>query len=176
MSKFIASNGYKVELDEDANSVMVEGLFFSTNETTALREFFQAEHDRKNGVWRENPDSEFVVRYVETDEIDGRRVQVFNEKTGGCAWFYEEIVGSREPLPNVNAAKAWFEAHPVEPPPRKAWLDAKPNELWELETDAYLGLMALSTFGGFLTRMGSYKLDNECIRNAVRVYPVAGAS
>ena len=175
MSKFIASNGYKVEQSEDANSVRVEGLFFSTNETTALREFFQHEADAKNGAWRKNSDSEFVVRDV-SEPGDERRVQVFNEKTGGCAWFCEEIVGSRESLPNVSAAKAWFEAHPVEPPPRKAWLDAKPNELWELETDAYLGLMALSTFGGFLTRLGSYKLDNECIRNAVRVYPVAGAS
>ena len=51
MTLFYASNGSTVELL--ANRLHVNGATLGGLSVEALREFFQAEQDKRNGVWRE---------------------------------------------------------------------------------------------------------------------------
>lgn len=51
MTLFYASNGSTVELL--ANRLHVNGATLGGLSVEALREYFLAEHDKKNGVWRE---------------------------------------------------------------------------------------------------------------------------
>ena len=123
---FTASNGATVE--NSSGWLRVNGASLSGISIEALEEFFLAEHDKKNGVWRENADSPYVVRDVGPDSDGDRRVQIFDESTGVCAWATESQ-GNACTLGAWRQAFLWFQAHP----PRKPWHDAKQGEVWLLD-------------------------------------------
>lgn len=126
MSKFTASNGYRVYADagvlvvEDAAATYIRSL--GSYAVAALREYFQHERDEELGRWRwpENPD--YVV-YPRDD--DGFRVM---DEAVGYAWtnFWSAIKDDPRSDGPWAAARAYFEAHP-EPKP---WHGAKEGELW----------------------------------------------
>ena len=60
MTLFYASNGSTVELL--ANRLHVNGATLGELSVEALREFFQAEQDKRNGVWREQQPVPLVAK------------------------------------------------------------------------------------------------------------------
>ena len=166
MTLFYASNGSTVELL--ANRLHVNGATLGGLSIEALEEFFQAEQDKRNGVWRENADSPYVVRDVGPDSDGDRRVQIFDESTGVCAWATESQ-GASNTLGAWRQAFLWFQAHPT----HKPWHDAKQGEVWLLDI---MGRedgtpVVVNRYGHFTTGADVVTTDNKMILGATKIYP-----
>ena len=140
MDKFTASNNMNVSsVEDDAGGDLRLGggpgdriVYLWPAETAALREFFAHERDVELGRWRwpENPD--YVVYPGDLDYVPGRKIfRVLEESTGKDEWY---AVSSFRLYGNDDdrtlAAAAYLAAHPESKP----WHDAKPGEVWLLET------------------------------------------
>lgn len=126
-----------------------------------LREYFRDERDQELGRWRwaENPD------YVVYPHPDGDFARVVSEVSGDSNGIYRDA--ERHTGSNFErAAVAYFAAHP-EPKP---WHDAKPGEVWHVETDYRTG-------NAWVLDSGAFMFDNEAwaepefIRTARRIWP-----
>lgn len=170
MADFTASNGEGVGLADVGGGAWVDGVYIREQGVKALREFFQAERDEQNGVWRESPDSKFVVQLLDkTSGTSKRSVQVFDETSGAVHHIYE---GFDYPASKCRAAaQAWFKAHPV----RKPWHDAKQGEVWLLDiTGRDEGIPAVvNRADRFATGVELLPIDGAEILNATRIYPNA---
>lgn len=166
MTLFYASNGSTVELL--ANRLHVNGASLGGLSIEALEEFFLAEHDKRNGVWRQNADSPYVVRDAGPDSEGDRRVQIFDESTGVCEWVTESQ-GASNTLGAWRQAFLWFQAHPI----RKPWHDAKQGEVWLLDivgrkesTPA-----VFNRFGRFASNDNMFHVKSRVILGATKIYP-----
>lgn len=129
MGAFTASNGRKILVGGNALELVgksgLSALPIPTEEATALREFFQAEEDRRLGRWRwpENPD-------ISVRALNERIIGVLRETPEGRAYgqFGRNDRSSDDPM--SQAARAYFDAHP-EPKP---WHHAEEGEVWVFST------------------------------------------
>jgi hypothetical protein len=102
----------------------------------ALREFFVRENDDRLGRCRWLTDSDYVIY-----DLGGGLLRIMRE-SDAVTWQIgrEENAGLNLNTGDVHsvhyAARAYFDAHP-EPKP---WHDAKPGEVWVLETRSDLGV------------------------------------
>lgn len=135
MSKFTASNGISVEINDDEritfqiDGVPTSPIWLSPGEMIALREYAIAEEDKRLGRWRwpENPDYIIYRRDRTATFADKRRARVVNESNGD---FMDTVEGSGLTGVFKDAARAYFDAHP-EPKP---WHEAVTGDVWELTT------------------------------------------
>ena len=166
MTLFYASNGSTVELL--ANRLHVNGATLGELSVEALREFFQAEHDKKNGVWRETTGSPYVVRDVGPDSDGDRRVQIFDESTGVCAWVTESQ-GASNTSGAWRQAFLWFKAHP----PRQPWWDAKQGEVWLLDIKGRKESTpaVFNRHGRFTSDDNLFHVKSGVILGATKIYP-----
>jgi len=166
MTLFYASNGSTVELL--ANRLHVNGATLGELSVEALREFFQAEQDKRNGVWRESPDSKCAVRDV-TEILRGenRWVQVYLEDSGRTVTFWENAIYKEDEA--WLAATAWFNAHP----PRKPWHDAKQGEVWLLDIKGRKESTpaVFNRFGRFTSDDNVFHVKSGVILGATKIYP-----
>ena len=141
--KFTASNGVEVKAIP-ANGV-VDGLELTPSfgkgqtvfeeEIQALREFFLHERDQELGRWRWPENPEFVVYPKGTSEAEpDPGVRVVHEVSGRSRDIGREVVGACDATVSRfgKAAQAYFDAHPL---PKPAWHDAKPGEVWLMQTE-----------------------------------------
>ena len=135
MSDFTASNGFLIQtntdygdviiLDDIGTNTLADGDYLDGSDILALREYFQAEEDKKLGRWRwpENPD--YVVYPAGNPNVAVVRRESQWEQT---MFSFESATGESD---KHRAARAYFEAH-SEPKP---WEEAKNGELWMLTLD-----------------------------------------
>lgn len=160
MNDFTASNGYMVsvihdnhvELQNESSENTLAPEFVSGNDfldmhdMQALREFFQAEADKRLGRWRDPADTVFVVYSGGAWDGVYSPIRVVAE-TNGASW----LLDREDHEPNVPAtvlavSRRYFDAHP-EPKP---WHDAAAGEVWLLTVDreADVPAVASSSEGG----------------------------
>lgn len=153
MNDFTASNGMRIDasnptgvviLDDDGDNTLRGYEALDRNDMQALREFFQAEADKRLGRWRYAKEPDYVV-YLEDEyavvvsESDPSRHpdrvhrRYLEDPVGSLGW-------------GEFAARAYFDAHP-EPKP---WRDAAAGEVWLLTIDreADVPSVASSSEGG----------------------------
>ena len=134
MDKYEASNGMEIErLREGVYSFAGYGAGFTSDEWSALREFFRAERDEELGRWRYPKDPQFVVYPGFSPGENSRVARVVHEHVGTSTLVYEKPGIGRTSHP---AATAYFEAHPE----RKPWHDAKEGEVWIVTPSKALAL------------------------------------
>lgn len=139
MNDFTASNGVRIEVrrPSDHHPLTVVGLGLIASSVVALREFFRAEEDERLGRWRwpENPDYVVYTMHLEDFErMFGPDLDaVILRESDGLSKGYcrSEDLGAGARWPHLDAARAYFDAHPE---PKPAWHDAKPGEVWVLTT------------------------------------------
>jgi hypothetical protein len=165
MTEFVASNGWKLAVKESGDLVSLDIYSGSGGQTVnlyrsqldALREFFQAARDSELGRWRSKEHPEYVVY----PKINGS-VRVVEEFTGQSAVF------SRLDAFTVmygGIAEEYFAAH-SEPKP---WHDAKPGEVWVIDTQTQEGLTVFSVYGAkdaparFITSDGTEHLNSHVL-------------
>lgn len=186
MEQYKASNGYRVELNDegdltiknaDGENTLTRYGHLDDYDQLALREFFRAEEDERLGRWRwpENPDyvvypdgtSRRVVR-----EPDGQSMSVSLHDRKVMTTYLDSYVG---------AARAFDSAHP-EPKP---WHDAKPGEVWVLRIatgstfDHAPAVVSSSANGGAIFTAATYDaagteeitLNDPQITYATRIWP-----
>lgn len=127
--KFTASNGVEISITSEGIETYLigEGGVISGGErrwvvatgnkegTQALREFFLHERDQELGWWRYPDNPDYVVK-PRTQKIKGKRVvRVFRESTGNVNDI-REVEPIRRSDDSVNAAHAYFAAHPEKKP------------------------------------------------------------
>lgn len=136
MSKFTASNGIGVEINEDEQIIFevpnrpTTPIWVTNGEIDALREYIIAQEDKRLGRWRW-PESPSLVVYA----WNPNWVNVVNENDGDAAQHRRQDVDAARDRNFIAiteaAARAYFDAHP-EPKP---WHDAKPGDVWALTVD-----------------------------------------
>ena len=196
---FTASNGIEISLEpnlagdlyltgrRDQGDGSVEKLTMHATAgpdgIAALREFFQAEEDKRLGRWRwpENPN--YVVYPSKSRSI----VQVLKEVNGHGGGFErgqdEGFGGLRFETADPGysrAARAYFDAHPE----RKPWHDAKEGEVWvvtrppfvhhlvpqpSVETVRYV--TSTGKFGDVTSRQMAFEINDPHITEARRIWP-----
>lgn len=177
--EFKASNGVRVRIDNpylDLHTGWNWKAVGRSEETQALREFFQAERDEELGRWRwpENPD--YVVYPKVGSEVEPTAgARVVHEKSGRSKDVGREVISACDAVVSVfgQAARTYFDAHP-EPKP---WEDAKPGDIWVLSvegvesyavhaTAGFLGEVVFKTIAGTNVNMRS-----SVITDARRIWP-----
>lgn len=138
----------------------------------ALREFFQHERDKEQGVWRWPENPSFVA--WASRRSNEKDVTVLDESSGYVGYFTRGDVADVRPGVGLirGAARAYFEAHPE----RKPWEDAQPGEVWVLAFDG-----EEDTFKAYESRYGtiyftrsretSTDLADERITAGRRIWP-----
>lgn len=131
--RFTASNGIGVEINNDTGRIAFDDtthpnapLWLREGELDALREYFQAEEDKRLGRWRSVEDPSWTA-------VERNRIVYFRNEDHERSF---QIVGNGENLwawsPDLRkVAQEWLDAHP-EPKP---WHDAKDGEIWALTVD-----------------------------------------
>lgn len=187
MSNFVASNGIGVEINNDTGRIVFADtirpsapLWMGEGEIDALREYFQAEEDKRLGRWRwpENPD--YVVYLVGEELVDVLREGTVSEITRGPGREQgisrqKAVEWDRDYSQNFyGAARAYFDAHP-EPKP---WHDAKPGEVWLITTRNVSDERAVQVHGDqFHYNDGvEFPLTYDAIESGRRIWPVRDAS
>lgn len=163
---FKASNGEELNVAPTGHLIIppvTTGLGERTQQ--ALREFFQHERDQELGRWRwpENPD---VV--VQADK-GGEHAWVMNERNQQInGWMWRVDLDRVTAHAQVGAAaRAYFAARPMPKP----WHDAKPGEVWVLDTQhGELALQVLSD-GSFDNPDFYYEKDDPNIKSGRRIWP-----
>lgn len=133
MEQYTASNGYRVELNDendltiknaDGENTLTHYGYLDDYDQLALREFFRAEEDERLGRWRWPDSPRYIVRRSDFDETYS---YVFDEETFEL-WGINGFEDDTRDVPAIarDAARAYFDAHP-EPKP---WHNAKPGEVW----------------------------------------------
>ncbi|PPF38366.1 hypothetical protein [Pseudoclavibacter sp. AY1H1] len=159
------------------------GDFIYEGDIAALRDHFLRECDEQLGRWRwpENPD--YVVYPGPVDAVfermfgPGVKSVVLRESDGMTKGYVrEEDLGGPSRWPHVEAARAYFGAHP-EPKP---WVDAQLGELWELTIEGQDHRAFVRKANGVLlfatdTR-GSWDPKAERITAGHRIFPPAEKS
>lgn len=166
MTEFTASNGLRIERDDDAVRIhhgygFLDHHAISAAEAQALREFFQHERDAELGRWRwpENPD--YVVY-----QADSGRVRVLRESDGKSGvWSRAQ---KNDGWMFAQPAIAYFDAHPE----TKPWHDAQEGEVWVITVrgEEYPAIFQADAFrdGG-----GSWAMED--ITAGRRIYPEVSA-
>jgi|SRR5690625_1693292 len=131
---FTASNGDTVETRHDGYLVVKDSHhteWVSPLTVDTLREYFTAERDEQLGRWRSKEHPNYVVYPVEGKT---REVRVSNEATGVTRSFcdHPDYLEANSQIRTL-VAREYFAAHP-EPKP---WHNAKPGEVWVLETELH---------------------------------------
>lgn len=142
---FTATNGYTLQnnggllrIKDDLGKNTLRSYDFLNNEDTrALREFFRHERDEELGRWRWPERSDYLVYPVGEGVVDVIRESNISDITLGpgrqqgitrdSAYNWDKAYSKTF----YNAARAYFDAHPL----RKPWHDAKPGEVWVLKTE-----------------------------------------
>lgn len=127
----------------------------------SLREYFRDERDRELGRWRWPENQNYVVYPGE----DGSVVLVFCETTGEVYPYYPDDDFS-DVSAFGNAAKAYFDTHPV----KKPWHDAKPGEVWALSVDGETRTFLMTT-GGYFTDEHFSTLSPDCFTAGQCIWP-----
>jgi hypothetical protein len=174
MDKFTASNGVEIEdldghIEISCTGTDTDFHSLAVSETTAVREFFQARRDEELGRWRwpENPD------YVVYPHVNVA-VRVIDERSAVAETLYR-VGDERQPLlatgGGMDAARAYFEAHPE----RKPWEGAKPGEIWVLTLEGdEVAYQCTSSSAGHVYFNGAddtIELDSTMITAARRIWP-----
>ena len=180
---FKASNGIDIVTYPGAAGITIECLgsgnhYLTGDEADAAREFFRHERDEELGRWRwpENPDYVVYPVILPAHEMAfGRNlsVMVFHERTGVLKGYCREEDQGGQYREYPNAARAYFEAHPV----KKPWYDAKPGEVWvftyfdeaEVVAIATMEWPFVTTFRGVTG--AEFNTKNAHITAARRIYP-----
>lgn len=176
MSEFMTSNGFTITNHSGGEGIMSFSggakTLIDWPEVQALREYFQAERDTTNGVWRWPENPEYVVK-AWGDEPDA--VYVLHEKTLNIVKTYRQVVKDADQFfhQTRQAARAYFDAHPE----HKPWHEALPQQVWLL-TEGGREFPAIVTIG---EEGGDYKfttsnyrvirLDDPVIQHAERIWP-----
>lgn len=144
--------------------------FLGTAEVMDAEEFFQAKRDRELGRWRYPLNPDYVAYPREPFPGESRRVRVIRESNGD---FVDTVEGSTLGGLFKDAARAFFEAHPV----AKPWHEAEHGEVWEVTHTGGVDLCRVTGLGVFVQVSGSgalvsMPLTDPSITAARRVWPV----
>jgi hypothetical protein len=178
MTEFTASNGVKVRIDNPYLDVKYDGSGWhgigGSNETQALREFFQHERDESNGWWRSPSHPGFVIYPTSEDTV-----RVFDERDGTTLSYRRNGMSTRDVTartPRASAAAAYFDEHPS----RNPWDEARTGEVWELVYEQ-LGEpqitrpFTVDSFGHFRDTSG-VRMGDLSITAGRRIWPEEDAS
>lgn len=158
---FTASNGWRVNADGSVDGF--EHLEPST--VDALRDLFAGERDHELRRWRD-PEASYMVCYPWFSDPD--MVTVLRESDG-----YTDDQRRQNTLRRSDTgstADRYFAAHPV-----KAWLDAKPGEVWGVTLNGQPAELALVEPGEYtpprfrFSDGGTTVVDGDVIDTAVRL-------
>lgn len=184
-TEFKASNGYTLQgkgrllriHDDLGVNTLTEDDFINEEDKLALRELFQHQRDEELGRWRwpERPD--YLVYPVGEGVVDVIRERSISDVTPGpgrqqgvtrdSAYNWDKAYSKTF----YNAARAYFDAHPISKP----WHDAKPGEVWVFDWACDQDVAKLEPSGQWR------KFDGEAITTgdmsyvtaARRIYPEA---
>lgn len=175
MIEYTASNGIVIRRRADGVLALGDGFLFNAGHEAAWREFFQHERDEELGRWRSANNKGFAVYPVSTD-----RVRVLRESDGiSFTWNRKDAaktMADDEHGGAVEAAHAYFEAHPE----RKPWEDAEEGQVWIVTPSKALTLgeeveyPAIFQAGRFRDHGGSW--DARDLKKARRIWPGGDAS
>jgi hypothetical protein len=151
---FTASNGITLTRDDEGDLVLSTGQYVNARvgNEQALREFFASQHPGDYGF---RLDSRFpryaFFRQHRSDDRDGRAVGVIDLEERDFWTVWENL--SRDSQEDwINAGHAWLDANP-DP---KAWMDAKPGEVWTLTTKG-----ERSNGNAWRLESGAFMFDDE---------------
>ncbi|MBS0231747.1 MAG: hypothetical protein JSS52_11400 [Proteobacteria bacterium] len=178
MGEFVAASGRKVRIRKDGSVEfgLMNG-YLPKESVFDAEEYFRARRDEELGRWRYPYDPDFVVREIDRDSFDRRRVEVLNERTFEKTVF-NPVVATGESAKH-RAARAFFEAHPAPKP----WHGAQAGEFWtvthagEDETcrvDDVAGTLRFVGVSGWGTSV-SMPITHHSITTAVRMVAEAAA-
>ena len=169
---FEASNGMKVERDEDGGVWIDRGgasasLFMRDGTALALREYFRAEEDERLGLWRSTVDPEWTAKSHESGWVYFRNDMT--DRAFSINKVDPERTTKRWTADLQEIARDYLAAH--EPP--KPGDEAKDGEYWELTFEGgHKGLF--KRCAGVWTREGKKRKPlwpSAKITAAERIYP-----